>query len=166
MPAALDIYAVRALRAHRDVPAVVGAMILVNAAAHMVEAGLLTVSWPLVVGVSAIAPLVLWRVHRLAEAPVVAQTATTAEPVVNTLERTAPGPGEHPAVHPVSTPVPVNALHTVEPPAIEATPVAEPLVICGVPRVFTLAVPRPRTRRRWTPGCLPSRPGRSSRRGG
>lgn len=67
LPAALDIYAVRALRAGRDVAAAVVAMIATNAAAHLVEADRLPVSWPLVVGVSAIAPLVVWRVHRLAE---------------------------------------------------------------------------------------------------
>lgn len=65
VPAALDIYAVRALRVHRDVLAVVVAMIAVNAASHLVTAGLLPVSVPLVVAVSAIAPLVLWRVHAL-----------------------------------------------------------------------------------------------------
>jgi hypothetical protein len=67
VPAALDIYAVRALRARRDVAAVVLAMVAVNAASHLVAAGLLPVSVPLVVAVSSIAPLVLWRVHRLAE---------------------------------------------------------------------------------------------------
>ncbi|WP_331448014.1 hypothetical protein [Streptomyces xanthochromogenes] len=65
VPGALDIYAVRALRAGRDVAAVVVTLILVNAASHLVTAGLLPVSVPLVVAVSAIAPLVLWRVHRL-----------------------------------------------------------------------------------------------------
>lgn len=67
VPAALDIYVIRALRARRDVAAVVLAMVAVNAASHLVAAGLLPVSVPLVVAVSAIAPLVLWRVHRLAE---------------------------------------------------------------------------------------------------
>lgn len=66
VPGALDIYTVRALRAHRDVLAAVAAMIGVNAASHLVTAGLLPVNVPLVVAVSAIAPLVLWRVHRLA----------------------------------------------------------------------------------------------------
>lgn len=141
VPAALDIYAVRALRAHRDVPAVVGAMILVNAAAHMVEAGLLAVSWPLVVGVSAIAPLVLWRVHRLAEQPPAAPAAPVARAEVNTVTRTAPAPDEHPPVHPVSTPVPVNTTTSAKPPAIEAAAAADPQVICGGHRVFTLTVP-------------------------
>lgn len=67
LPAALDVYAVRALRARRDVAAAVAAVIATNAAAHLVAAGLLPVDWPLVVAVSAIAPLVLWRVHRLAD---------------------------------------------------------------------------------------------------
>lgn len=67
VPGALDIYTVRALRAGRDVLAAVGAMIGVNAASHLVTAGLLPVNVPLVVAVSAIAPLVLWRVHRLTD---------------------------------------------------------------------------------------------------
>jgi hypothetical protein len=81
VPAALDIYAIRALRAHKDVLAVVVAMIAVNAGAHLVEAGLLAVSWPLVVAVSAIAPLVLWRVHALRERPAEAAPESQAEPV-------------------------------------------------------------------------------------
>ncbi|MFD7428424.1 hypothetical protein ACFV6Z_15450 [Streptomyces sp. NPDC059818] len=80
VPGALDIYAVKALRAKRDVTAAVVALILVNAASHLVSSGILPVKWPLVVAVSAIAPLVLWRVHRLSEEPVVAETATTAAP--------------------------------------------------------------------------------------
>ncbi|MET9362184.1 hypothetical protein ABZX93_14840 [Streptomyces sp. NPDC006632] len=65
VPGALDIYAVKALRARRDVAAVVVALIVVNALSHLVSAGLLPVSVPLVVAVSAIAPLVMWRVHAL-----------------------------------------------------------------------------------------------------
>lgn len=66
IPAALDIYALRAMRARRDVAVVVIAMIAVNALSHLVSTGLLPVNWPLVVAVSAIAPLVFWRVHLLA----------------------------------------------------------------------------------------------------
>ncbi|MDF6043234.1 hypothetical protein LRD69_13965 [Streptomyces sp. JH14] len=80
VPGALDIYAVKALRAKRDVTAAVIALILVNAASHLVSSGIVPVSWPLVVAVSAIAPLVLWRVHRLSEAPSIAQQATEALP--------------------------------------------------------------------------------------
>lgn len=67
VPAALDVYALAALRARRDVLAVVAVLIGVNAASHLVEVGLLPVDVPLVVAVSAVAPLVLWRVHRLGE---------------------------------------------------------------------------------------------------
>lgn len=67
VPAALDVYALAALRARRDVLAVVVALIAVNAASHLVEVGLLPVNVQLVVSVSAIAPLVLWRVHWLSE---------------------------------------------------------------------------------------------------
>ncbi|SFD61925.1 hypothetical protein [Streptomyces aidingensis] len=87
VPAALDIYAIRALRAHRDVFAVVLAMIAVNAAAHLVAAGLLPVTWHLVTAVSAIAPLVLWRVHALREVP-----AGTADHPVPELLEPAPVP--------------------------------------------------------------------------
>ena len=67
VPAALDVYALAALRARRDVLAVVATLIAVNAASHLVEVGLIPVSVHLVVAVSAIAPLVLWRVHRLSD---------------------------------------------------------------------------------------------------
>lgn len=65
VPGALDAYAVRALRAHREVLTAVLAMVSVNAASHLVSARLLPVDWILITAVSAIAPLVLWRVHAL-----------------------------------------------------------------------------------------------------
>lgn len=65
VPGALDAYVLRALRAHREVLVAVLAMIGVNAASHLVTAGLLPLDWKLVTAVSAIAPLVLWRVHAL-----------------------------------------------------------------------------------------------------
>lgn len=100
VPAALDLYTVRALRAHREVLAAVAAMIGVNAASHLVTTGLVPVNVWLVVAVAAIAPLVLWRVHSLAiettgvvtETATAAQTATAAAPEVTatvTVERVA-----------------------------------------------------------------------------
>lgn len=65
VPASLDIYTLRAMSTGQDVPYAVIAMIVVQALAHLVAAGVLTVSWPLIVLVAAIAPLVLWRVHKL-----------------------------------------------------------------------------------------------------
>ncbi|MFJ2259944.1 hypothetical protein ACIOKD_16650 [Streptomyces sp. NPDC087844] len=84
VPAALDVYALAALRARRDVFTVVCTLIAVNAASHLVEVGLLPVSVGLVVAVSAVAPLVLWRVHRLSEGqaePITAPAELVPEPV-------------------------------------------------------------------------------------
>ena len=68
VPGALDVYVLRALQVKRDVFLTVFAMVLVNAASHLVGAGVLAVSPALIVAVSAIAPLVLWRAHVLRHA--------------------------------------------------------------------------------------------------
>jgi hypothetical protein len=88
VPAALDVYALRAFAVRRDVSAVVAALILTNALAHLVSSGLIPVSVPLVVAVSAIAPLVLWRVKALnapqarqESAPVAVEPETPERPV-------------------------------------------------------------------------------------
>jgi hypothetical protein len=137
VPASLDIYAVRAMRARRDVVAVVGAMIAVQAAAHLVASGHLTVSPALVVAVSAIAPLVLWRVHRLADeaAAGTARDTEASRPAVEVSrpaseellpasaspQATAGGHEGHPGVPPAP-----------QRPAIEAAPAAPELpTICG-----------------------------------
>ncbi|MFF4792306.1 hypothetical protein ACFY2M_21600 [Streptomyces sp. NPDC001276] len=121
VPGALDVWTVRAMRQHRDVLAAVLAMIAVNALSHLVTAGLLTVSVPLVVGVSAIAPLVLYRLHAIT-GPI--EPAADTEPVQAPTE-------------PVQAPVQVD---TLEPEPAE--PVRPNLhVICGGHEVFTLDVP-------------------------
>ena len=100
VPAALDIYAVRALRARRDVLAVVVAMIAVNAASHLVSAGLVPVNVPLVVAVSGIAPLVMWRVHALREEVAEALPEPGAEPraELHRVPPVPPQPEQAPAV--------------------------------------------------------------------
>ena len=65
VPGALDVYTVRALRSHRDVAASVIALVTVNAASHLLRAEMIPMHPALVIAVSAIAPLVLWRVHAL-----------------------------------------------------------------------------------------------------
>lgn len=65
LPVAVDAYAIRSMQAGREVLAPVALMVATNAAAHLVHAGLLHVGPWLVVAVSAIAPVVLWRVHAL-----------------------------------------------------------------------------------------------------
>ncbi|MGC8919466.1 hypothetical protein AB7952_11325 [Streptomyces sp. PG2] len=83
LPMSLDIYALAALRARRDVFAVVLVLVAVNAASHLVAVGMLPVSVALVVAVSALPPVILWRVHRLSEhqpapAPVTTEVTATA----------------------------------------------------------------------------------------
>ncbi|WP_435245876.1 hypothetical protein [Streptomyces sp. NRRL F-5630] len=65
LPVAVDAYAIRSMQAGREVLAPVLLMVATNAAAHLVHTGLLHVGPALVVAVSAIAPVVLWRVHAL-----------------------------------------------------------------------------------------------------
>jgi hypothetical protein len=108
VPAALDVYALAALRARRDVLAVVLSLIAVNAASHLVEVGLLPVSVALVVAVSAVAPLVLWRVHRLSEL----QPEPAAEPVPAVAE---------PAPEPAEPAEPITVERAPEP--VDVTPV-------------------------------------------
>ncbi|MCZ4605356.1 hypothetical protein O3S80_16695 [Streptomyces sp. Lzd4kr] len=113
VPAALDVYAIAALRARRDVLAVVAVLIGVNAASHLVEVGLLPVDVPLVVAVSAVAPLVLWRVHRLGEAH--------AEPVEAAPEL-APEPSTAPAEP--AEPITVEREAAEQPQAVDAVPIS------------------------------------------
>jgi hypothetical protein len=65
VPGALDAYVLRALQTHREVFTAVLAMVAVNAASHLVTAGMLPVNWVLVTAVAAVPALVLWRVHAL-----------------------------------------------------------------------------------------------------
>ncbi|MFJ6645787.1 hypothetical protein ACIQPS_09010 [Streptomyces sp. NPDC091290] len=112
VPAALDVYAIAALRARRDVLAVVAVLIGVNAASHLVEVGLLPVDVPLVVAVSAVAPLVLWRVHRLGE--------VHAEPAAPSAEL-APEPST--AQGEPAEPITVEREPTEQPQAVDAVPI-------------------------------------------
>ena len=115
VPAALDVYALAALRARRDVLAVVVTLIAVNAASHLVEVGLLPVSVPLVVAVSAVAPLVLWRVHRLSEGYASGDAMPAPEPSAELAPEPSTAPAEpitverEPAVSPVVD-IPVDAV--------------------------------------------------------
>ncbi|WP_328846095.1 hypothetical protein [Streptomyces sp. NBC_00258] len=113
VPAALDIYAIAALRARRDVLMVVAVLIAVNAASHLVEVGLLPVNVPLVVSVSAIAPLVLWRVHRLSEA------ASVSSETVPTGENS---PVQAPAVSAVPEAYPPVEVQRDTPPVVSGIP--------------------------------------------
>ena len=111
VPAALDVYALAALRARRDVLMVVVVLIAVNAASHLVEVGLLPVNVPLVVAVSAIAPLVLWRVHRLGEH----DQEHDPVPAVSAVPVAYPAPGVRPDTPPVAPAAEAPALPVLGP---------------------------------------------------
>ncbi|PBC77098.1 hypothetical protein BX265_1835 [Streptomyces sp. TLI_235] len=124
LPLALDTYAIRALRAGREVFLPVLGMIATNAAAHLLGAKVLHPGWQLIVLVSAIAPLVLWRVHVLHAAD-----TTTKQPAA------APAaPVERPAVAPVPAAVPAD------PTPVPAVPEAYP---APVPAPAVAAAPEP-----------------------
>lgn len=111
VPAALDVYALAALRARRDVLAVVAVLIGVNAASHLVEVGLLPVDVPLVVAVSAVAPLVLWRVHRLGED----REEAAPVPAVSAAPEAYPPVEVHRDTPPVASGMPDTALPVLGP---------------------------------------------------
>ncbi|WP_108986950.1 hypothetical protein [Streptomyces coelicoflavus] len=119
LPASLDIYALAALRARRDVFAVVLVLVAVNAASHLVAVGMLPVSVALVVAVSALPPVILWRVHRLSE-----RQAEPAPAVAEPIEASAelrPEPSSAPAEPITIERATVAQTATVEP--VDAAPV-------------------------------------------
>lgn len=130
VPAALDIYALRAFRVHRDVASVVVALIAVNALAHLVASGMMPVGWPLIVAVSSIAPLVLWRVHALKgaapqEAAAGAQAGTQGPSRPS--QGVAPAaPAPKAAIEPANAPMAPASAARVQPSAPTALPSATP----------------------------------------
>ncbi|MGW2228171.1 hypothetical protein [Streptomyces formicae] len=105
LPIAIDAYAIRAMRAGKEILPPVLLMVATNAAAHLVHGGMLRVTPWLIVLVSAIAPVVLWRVHALRRA----EDVHTAERPAEYAERVPvpvgvpPVPEAYPAIE---TPVP------------------------------------------------------------
>ncbi|MFD8262050.1 hypothetical protein ACFV19_24705 [Streptomyces griseoluteus] len=81
LPVGIDVYVIQAFRRHRDVAVALVLMVVTNALVHLAEAGLFGVvqragahgarqyaaTWWLIVLVSAIAPFIVWRVHRITE---------------------------------------------------------------------------------------------------
>lgn len=121
LPLALDVYVVAAIRRARgrDIALSLVLMGTAQVSAHMLSAGVVAVSVPLVAAVSLLVPLVIWRVHALATPPKArykkAGTTPAAVPEV-AVERTAPAP--------VPVPLTPAVLDEVPPrPELEAVPV-------------------------------------------
>ncbi|QKV94236.1 hypothetical protein HUT19_22785 [Streptomyces sp. NA02950] len=108
LPVAIDAYALRAMDVGREVFPPVLLMVATNAAAHLMQGGMLAVSPWLVVAVSAIAPVVLWRVHAL---------------------RAGRGPSEVSS----SGPLPEPVAEPIYVPPVPAEPVPEPIKARPVP---------------------------------
>lgn len=119
LPIAIDAYAIRAMRAGREIFPPVLLMIATNAAAHLVHGGMLTVAPWLVVLVSGIAPVVLWRVHALRRHEQTAPEPTTDDIVISSPEA-APEPEAEsvPAV-----PEPVRLIPEVVPEGARLLPI-------------------------------------------
>ncbi|GAA1888003.1 hypothetical protein GCM10009837_07300 [Streptomyces durmitorensis] len=149
LPLALDVYVVAAIRRNRgrDIALSLLLMGVAQVSAHLLESRVVVVSVPLVVAVSLLIPLVIWRVHALAVLPqklhAKAGTAPGTEP--------APAAGAEPVATvervPVPQPTPV--------PATEPTPVppASRPELAAVPDSVPAPVPvRPRRRTTGQPG--------------
>ncbi|WP_371484852.1 hypothetical protein [Kitasatospora sp. NBC_00315] len=77
LPLAIDVYVVQAFRRHKDVLGAIVLMVAANAVYHLAAAGLVGVVksgpdkgdalWWLIVGVAAIAPWVMWRLHKITD---------------------------------------------------------------------------------------------------
>lgn len=141
LPLALDVYVVAAIRRNRgrDIALSLLLMGVAQVSAHMLESRVVQVSVPLVVAVSLLIPLVIWRVHALAVLPQKLQTKTG----------TAPGTEPAPTVERV--PVPDT------PPVPDANPVpalpASRPELAAVPDSVPAPVPvrpRPRTKPKTT----------------
>lgn len=108
LPVAIDAYALRSMQQRREILPPVMLMIATNVAAHLLHGGMLTVTPWLIGAVSAVAPVVLWRVHAL-------RHADQVEP--------APGPVPARQVRTERAPDPVPDVPEVRPQITTGAPV-------------------------------------------
>lgn len=127
LPLSLDVYVFAAIRRSRgrDIALSLVLMSVAQVAAHILEAGVVVVSVPLVAAVSLLVPLVIWRVHALAVPTVVTKAEPPAKPEQVSVVERAPEPAE------VFEPEPEHA--------------HEPELAAAVSRPELTAVPEPPT---------------------
>lgn len=89
LPVALDVYAYCAFTIDRraDVLAALALMIFCQALAHLLAIGMIPAHWALVIAVSAVPPVICWRIHSLVGHPTTAPAAASID-----------GPAESPEV--------------------------------------------------------------------
>jgi hypothetical protein len=138
LPVALDVYVVAAIRRSRgrDIALALLLMGVAQVSAHMLEAGVVEISVPLVAAVSVLVPLVIWRVHALAVLP----------DKQHVKSGTKAGVAEHP--------VPDATVERVPAPETVAVPDADPVPVPAASRPELEAVPES------VPDPVPVRPRR------
>lgn len=130
LPTAIDVYVIQAMRRHRDVAAALILMVATNALFHLADAGLFGVTpdgkatWWLIVLVAAIAPIIVWRVHRITDTKTETETETAA-PVTHAAQSTETTETSSPRSRPVETGLPSLPETTVFPQSRETAPQVE-----------------------------------------
>lgn len=110
LPVAMDVYVIQAMRRHRDVAAALTLAVAANALDRLAEARLFGVTpdgaatWWLIIAVVAIAPFIVWRVHRITETRNTTRHAT-GSPRTETAAATATGETPRPVPPVTETPV-------------------------------------------------------------
>lgn len=122
LPATIDAYVVGALRRFRgpDIALSLALMSAAQIAAHLLDAGVMRVNVPMVVVVSLLVPVAIWRTHALARprppaAPVPAVPAAVAVPAPEAILERVPAPEVHPEL-----PAPVAAAEQPRRPQVRA----------------------------------------------
>lgn len=108
---ALDLYVVRALQKHKDVLPAVLVMVAANVVSILISARVVPVHWAVLGAVGALAPLLVWRGHRLRVHEMrQAQEAGTPAGAVSAPE--VPVPVDVPASHPCDRVAPYGCRFT------------------------------------------------------
>ncbi|MDG4857346.1 hypothetical protein P8605_04105 [Streptomyces sp. T-3] len=97
LPVAIDVYVIAAVRRGRglDIAGALAIMGTAQIAAHLLEAGRIGPTVPLIVGVSLLVPLVIWRVHALQASDA---TEPVPQPPAPPIQESGTGPGVVPRV--------------------------------------------------------------------
>lgn len=149
LPLSLDCYVIAALKWFRalDVALSLVLMCAAQVAAHALEAGVVKVSLKLVVVVSVLVPVALWRTHALARGE--SDHGDGAPPEYVPAVEVERVPVAYPAIEPV-----VPAVPEAVPAGVRLLPLA---TACGLPPaapepVAQVPVPQPEVQRGWSPG--------------
>lgn len=137
LPVAIDAYVVAALRWFRgfDITLSLSLMGAAQVAAHLLDAKVMTVNIPMVIVVSLLVPVAIWRTHALARSEHAAPAASAPVPVE--VQRVPERPETYPAIaKPVLEPVPagVRLLPIVARPRNE---IPAPVLAAQAPRTRT-----------------------------